>query len=94
VPGDNVLKDFDVDLSEARIKREDPGEAHILQNVRDVAVVGATDTTCVTCHDVHGESTARHEKLFERPICFICHIEDKPLSAVRPYERHSATCEY
>ncbi|NUM55157.1 MAG: hypothetical protein HUU46_16050 [Candidatus Hydrogenedentes bacterium] len=94
VPGDNLLKDFEVELSEARIAKEGLGDAHILQNVRDVAVLGKTDMMCTTCHDVHGETAAKHTMLQTRPSCFVCHIGEGPLKAVRPYERHSETCEY
>ncbi|HRI88220.1 MAG TPA: multiheme c-type cytochrome [Candidatus Hydrogenedentes bacterium] len=94
VPGDNLFKDFAVDLSEKRIQSENPGEAHILQNTRDVTLAGKTEVTCTTCHDIHAQSTAKHVKLPEQPLCFTCHTQGEPMKTIRPYNRHSATCEY
>ncbi len=94
VPGDNLFKDFVADLSEERIKKESPEEAHIIRNIRDVAILGFSDIACTTCHDIHDESTAKHAKVTKQLICIVCHTESKPLKSVRAHERHSATCEY
>ncbi len=94
VPGDNVFKDYEHDFAVARTKRENPGDAHIVQNIRDVAVTGVKVMTCMTCHDVHKQSTAKHTNVAKHAICFVCHTDEEPLKAVRAYERRSATCEY
>lgn len=94
VPGDNLFKDFEIDWTEERIGKSNSGDAHIAQNVRDVALFGRDDVVCTSCHDVHAESTEKHKKLPEIPSCFLCHVQGKSMKAVREYERHSETCEY
>jgi predicted CXXCH cytochrome family protein len=94
VPGDNLFKDYEADLSESRIQQAAPDEAHILQNIRDVALLGRDDMACSTCHEIHKESSAKHAKLAERTVCFACHMQGGSMKATRRYERHSTSCEY
>lgn len=94
VPGDNLFKDFEVEFSGVRLDPAQHYDAHVAQNARDVAVLGELGVTCTSCHDIHGESTAKHTKISEREICFVCHIRGGPMKSVRVTERHSATCEY
>lgn len=94
VPGDNLFKDYEFDLSDARIRSENPIDAHIVQNVRNVALFGRKNVSCGTCHEVHKESSKKHTKVAEQALCFTCHIQGKPMKTMRRYERHNATCEY
>ena len=97
VPGDNLFKDFDVDLSESAAANMSPGDAHIFENVRNVLIEGKTNLTCVTCHDIHGESSRKHRTLrrLDRPeYCAICHDQGEDYTSFIKYERHSALCQY
>lgn len=94
VPGDNLFRDFEVDLSEGALSSAGPLERHIRENTRDVAVYGRKDMTCTSCHSIHEQSSARHRTLPEQPLCFTCHFESRPLSEVREWEAHSDTCGY
>lgn len=94
VPGDNLFKDFEVDWSETRIRGEDPGDAHVLWNARDVALTGDVSLRCTSCHDVHANSSAKHAKLPEAALCFVCHTRGESMKTVPEYERHNETCEY
>ncbi len=93
VPGDNLFRDFQVDLSEEAIKRLNPGDAHVLHNVRDVMVLGKTKVTCVSCHLVHDPSTFEHRRVAESTICLHCHPPDSKRKTI-PYQVHSKRCEY
>lgn len=97
VPGDNLFKDFRVDLGPDAIEGMNPGDAHIFQNVRDVLLGGQTGLTCVSCHDIHGESSRKHRVLrrLERPeYCAICHDNAEDYSSFIKYDAHSAVCQY
>ncbi len=94
VPGDNLFKDFDVDFDTAGMN---PGDAHIFANVRDVLIEGQTSLTCVTCHDIHGESSRKHRvlrRLERAEYCAICHDKGDDYTSFIQYERHSALCRY
>lgn len=97
VPGDNLFKDFKVDLGPDAIAGMNPGDAHIFTNVRDVLIEGKTDLTCTSCHDIHGESSRKHRVLrrLERPeYCATCHDKGEDYTSFIQYERHSALCRY
>jgi hypothetical protein len=94
IAGDNLFQDFDVDWSRADDPRLNPGERHVWRSVRDVAVEGRDSPTCITCHQVHANSTARHKLPPRSPICFDCHSAEGPFKEVRPWKRSNATCEY
>lgn len=94
VPGDNLFKDFEIDFSDEAIAALNPNDAHVLMNVRDVVVRGITTETCMTCHDVHDQSTEAHELLKTRQDCYVCHEEGVRKSEVPPFEVHSPICEY
>jgi len=97
VPGDNLFRDFQVDLSDAAIGAMNPGDAHIFANVRDVALKGDLGVTCLTCHDIHGQSSRKHRVLPKNErlaYCAICHDTPGDFTSFRTYERHSAVCEY
>jgi predicted CXXCH cytochrome family protein len=94
VPGDNLFRDFEVDLSDKALATAGALERHILENTRDVVVRGLRDMTCTSCHAIHGQSSARHRQLVERPLCFVCHLESRPLSEVRAMDAHNEICRY
>lgn len=75
VAGDNLFRDYQVDFSDATLQAEElPAiDKHIFLNTRDVALSGRTGTTCVTCHDVHGQSSEKHQQLGDQSICASCH---------------------
>ncbi len=93
VAGDNLFRDFQVDFSDEQLEKLNPADRHVWQNVRDVVVHGNGGTTCLTCHDVHAQSTAKHQALTETDLCTNCHQPGDP-SQLKSYEVHSRTCRY
>jgi predicted CXXCH cytochrome family protein len=93
VAGDNLFKDYQVDFSKAGDEKLNPGDRHVLRNVRDVVVHGS-DTTCLSCHRVHANSAAKHRLVLTGAICLDCHNAERPKKNVKSYEVHSALCEY
>jgi predicted CXXCH cytochrome family protein len=101
VAGDNLFRDFQVDLSGAAIKALPPIDQHIFLNARDVAVFGNSTMTCLTCHDVHGQSSEKHQRLENATICSSCHVQGtdntKLRDAILPFSKlqtHSRVCDY
>lgn len=97
IPGDNLFRDYQVDLSEGHIAKLEPLERHIFQNVRDVAVLAKEAMSCTTCHDIHGASSARHRELdwtASATYCAICHDNKDDLASIVRFERHSDVCDY
>ncbi len=94
VAGDNLFRDYQIDWSLADDPRLNPGDRHVIQNVRDVVLAGQREITCLSCHQVHGNDTRRHRELPVGPSCAVCHEPGKPLSEPTGYEVHSKTCEY
>jgi hypothetical protein len=93
VAGDNLFRDFRVDLSLAAIDKLNPADRHVQQNVRDVALLGKQDVTCLSCHDVHRQSSQKHQRLADGSFCLNCHqagSKQNPPS----YQVHSKTCGY
>jgi hypothetical protein len=93
VPGDDLFHDFQVDLAQADNTALNPGDRHIYRNVRDVLKNAAT-STCLSCHAIHADSSAKHKRVLTSAICEDCHNATGPKSAVKKYEAHSALCEY
>jgi len=94
VAGDNLFRDFQVDLSDAAIAGLDAGDSHVLQNVRDVVLLGKEKVTCVSCHDVHKQSARKHHVLPQTASCLTCHNEAGLKQERKPYAVHSRTCGY
>ncbi|MFO0946151.1 MAG: cytochrome c3 family protein [Planctomycetota bacterium] len=94
VAGDNLLRDYEYDFSPAAIEKLDPNERHIVENVRDVALLGRESVTCLTCHDVHKSSSRKHAKLEENDSCVTCHEPGSPKSETKPFANHNKTCRY
>jgi hypothetical protein len=93
IAGDNLFQDYKVDFARVDDESLNPGDRHILRNVRDVVVRGELTTTCLTCHQVHANSTAKHPTATVAAICADCH-GIKFTRKVKPYPVHSALCEY
>lgn len=94
VPGDNLFKDFAVDFARADDATLNPGDRHVLRNIRDVVLSGIETPTCLSCHDVHANSSHKHRRLPRRSICTECHNAEGPLTEVKKFTVHSALCEY
>jgi hypothetical protein len=93
VVGDNLFRDYQVDLSDAALAQMNPGDRHVAQNVREV-VEGRSTTTCVSCHDIHRQSSTKHRQVAVGATCVSCHELGQPKSKVTKYEVHSTLCEY
>jgi predicted CXXCH cytochrome family protein len=94
VAGDNLFRDFQVDLSPGAIRQENPADAHVLANVRDVVILGKEDVNCLSCHDVHGQSSKKHHRVAETDYCLHCHNAGGSKKDRKPYEVHSKLCGY
>jgi hypothetical protein len=94
VAGDNLFRDFKADLSPATIARLNPADRHVLENVRDVVLRGKEDVTCLSCHDVHKQSSKKHHQVAEDDSCTTCHHPTGSKKVRPPYEVHSSTCGY
>ena len=94
IAGDNLFRDLQVDFSDQALAALNPGDRHVLENVRQVAVYGDESTTCLTCHSVHEQSTRRHQNLKTADSCLICHHREGPRWLTTEYEVSSAVCEY
>jgi hypothetical protein len=87
VPGDDLFRDFEVDLSQP------DNDWHVFTNVRDVLKNGST-VTCISCHAIHADSSAKHKRVLTSAICQDCHNAEGPKSVIKKHEVHSALCEY
>lgn len=94
VAGDNLFRDLQVDLSDAALAVLNPGDRHILENVRQVVQRGDPRVSCLSCHRVHSPSTRAHQDLPREPPCLTCHESSEPHWRVEEYEVSSAVCEY
>jgi hypothetical protein len=101
VAGDNLLRDFRVDLSPEAIRKLPPRDRHIFENTRDVVVSGRTETTCLSCHDVHAQSTDKHQALNDTQSCSTCHLPGSGNTELRKTfidsrgpSAHNPVCKY
>jgi hypothetical protein len=93
VAGDNLFKDFAFDLSRAGDAGLNPMDAHVQQNVRDIVLLGRDNLTCLSCHKLHSTGSALHRRQPKTDYCAVCH-KAEPFKELKPYEVHSAVCEY
>ncbi len=93
VAGDNLFQDFEVDFARADDKTMNPGDRHVWRNVRDIALYGNESMTCLSCHQVHGNSSFKHRRVLRAPICSECHQGDG-FKNVKSYIVQSSLCEY
>ena len=94
VAGDNLFRDFEVDLTDAQLARSDPADRHILENVRDVVLEGRRDVTCLSCHDIHRQSSRKHRHVGADGHCATCHAHERNGVVPRPLDVHGEVCGY
>jgi predicted CXXCH cytochrome family protein len=101
VAGDNLFRDFQVDFSDKAINALSPLDQHIFLNARDVVVLGKAAVSCLSCHDVHGQSSAKHRRLENADLCSSCHVpagENSKLRGevlkVNRLRSHNRVCEF
>ncbi|MBX9788378.1 MAG: hypothetical protein K2Y37_05640 [Pirellulales bacterium] len=94
VAGDNLFRDFRWDWALADDAAINPGDRHVLDLVREVALFGNGDMTCLSCHEVHPGTSLAHRKLPRTAYCAHCHEPGKPLTEHKRYVVHSKLCEY
>jgi len=84
-----------VSFESSALAKLNPGDRHVLENIRDVVVHGKEEVTCLSCHDVHRSSTRRHRKLPKSlQSCRTCHESKGGNWVTREYEVHSPLCRY
>jgi len=93
VVGDNLSRDFQVDLSANAIQKLNRGDRHVFENVRDIVLLDKQDVTCLSCHNIHEQSTAKHRLVADSASCLTCHEPESKRNPLR-YQVHSATCGY
>jgi predicted CXXCH cytochrome family protein len=64
-----------------------------LRNVRDVVLYGQENQTCLSCHQVHENSSFKHRRAPRSAICSDCHGESD-YKVLKKYAVSSALCEY
>ena len=94
VAGDNLFRDYQIDFSPERLRELNPGDRHVMENVRDVTLFGKGEVTCLSCHNVHKQSSKKHHLVEESDYCLSCHEATGSKKKVKSYEVHSRTCEY
>ncbi len=94
ISGDNLFQDFEADFARADDQNLNPGDRHVWRNVRDVVVNGSDAITCLSCHQVHANTSFKHRRILKAPICFDCHLSEGSFKERKPYTVHSALCEY
>jgi len=92
IAGDNLFQDFTVDWTKADDEKVNAGDRHVWRNVRDVAVDGS-NMSCLSCHQVHANSSFKHRRQPKSPICSECHNESS-YKDLKKYIVNSALCEY
>ena len=93
VAGDNLFRDFSVDLSDSALQKLNPGDRHVQENVRDVVLLGRENVTCLSCHDIHKQSNRKHHTVSAGDSCANCHGSGSKKNKLS-YEVHSAVCGY
>jgi predicted CXXCH cytochrome family protein len=94
VAGDNLFRDFQVDFSPEALRDQSTADRHVLENVRDVVLLGRDAVTCLSCHDVHGSSSKKHHRVPKGENCLTCHKADPPGDELKPFTNFSKTCGY
>lgn len=94
VAGDNLFRDYHTNLSDAALRNLSNVDRHVMENIREVVILGNEAVTCLTCHDVHGRSSRKHRLLSRTNYCLNCHNIDGPMIDVKPFSTHSKTCGY
>ena len=92
VIGDNLWDDYQADLSRAADPTLNAGDRHVYRNVRDVTESGS-EVTCISCHSVHGNSSAKHRRVLTSTACLDCHNAEGPKKVIKKYAAVSRTCD-
>jgi predicted CXXCH cytochrome family protein len=91
--GEDLFADFVVNLAAADDATLNPGDRHVVVNVR--SVLQKDDAmTCISCHNVHAQTTVKHRRLPRSAICYECHDRDAARWSRPTYEVHSDVCGY
>ncbi len=93
VIGDNLWQDYEADFKRADDAGLNAGDRHIYRNVREVMESGS-EVTCLLCHSVHGNSSAKHRRVLTSAACLDCHNAEGPKKNVKKYLTTSRTCGY
>jgi nitrate/TMAO reductase-like tetraheme cytochrome c subunit len=93
VAGDNLFQDLEADWARSDDQKLNAGDRHVWRNARDVAVYGNESITCLSCHQIHANSTVKHQRVARGPICADCH-QGEGFKDLKRYEVHSPLCEY
>jgi predicted CXXCH cytochrome family protein len=94
VAGDNLFRDFVVDFSPKAVASLHPADRHILENIRNVATLGEEGLTCLSCHNIHGQSSAKHRTLERSALCLNCHDATGRETTFDTELLHSTSCQY
>jgi hypothetical protein len=94
VAGDNLFRDFEVDWAVADDAALNPADRHVMDNVREVVLYGNESMTCLSCHEVHADSSKKHRELPVVNYCNHCHDPGQPIKGHKTYEVHSDRCRY
>jgi hypothetical protein len=95
--GEDLFQDYQIDFAKADDKTLNAGDRHVYWVVREVMQRGDTKVSCLSCHQIHAQSTARHWTAFRSrgsnpPVCLYCHSTEGKYTP--GYTVHSAVCEY
>lgn len=93
VAGDNLFQDLEVDWRKADDEKLNAGDRHIWRNVRDVALYGNESITCLSCHQMHANSSLKHRRVLRAGICSECH-QGEGFKDLKRYTVQSGLCEY
>lgn len=74
VAGDNLFKDFELDLSPESWESRSFADHHVFQNSYETVVAGDSKLTCVSCHSVHQQNSEMHQGLGHESLCNSCHL--------------------
>ncbi len=91
VAGDDLFTDYQADWKLADDAALNAGDRHVYRNVRDVLAGG--EVTCLSCHNVHGNTSQKHRRVLTSPACLDCHNETGPKKNVKTYKALSPVCE-
>jgi hypothetical protein len=101
VAGDNLFRDFEVQLGDRSIADMPTIEQHIFLNTRDVVLHNRTSVTCISCHDIHGDDSEMHQQFNDAAICASCHKPDSDnselldsLTIESKLRASNQTCDY
>jgi predicted CXXCH cytochrome family protein len=66
----------------------------VQENIRDIVIRGDETVTCLSCHEVHRQSSSKHQRVARRDLCLNCHDATGRQSTYDATSLRSATCRY